>query len=102
MQKVNNQNEFFKEQLGFSEPAVEDTVRQLSYDLKGHVDASLNRSDGDGHLSQLRYRISSNVLHSVDELVDKVENNRYDAALCDTLRALTTIYGDVDPISVKQ
>lgn len=77
-------------------------MRQLSYDLKGHVDASLNRRDGDGHLSQLRYRISSNILHSVDDLVEKVEHNRYDAALCDTLRALVTIYGDEDPISVRQ
>ena len=65
------------------------------------MDASLNRRDGDGYLSQLRYRISSNVLHSVDDLVDKVENNRYDMALTDTLKALVTIYGDVDPISVR-
>lgn len=36
------------------------------------------------------------------DLVYKVENNRYDAALNDTLRALITIYGDPDPISVKQ
>ena len=75
-------------------------MRQLSYDLKGHVDSSLNRADGDGHLSQLRYRISSRVLSQVDDLVTKVENNRYDAALFDALKALVTVYGDPDPIYV--
>ncbi len=69
--------------------------------MKGQVDASLNRSDGDGQLSQLRYKISSRVLSSVDDLVEKVENNRYDAALLDTLRALVAVYGDHDPISVR-
>ena len=34
-------------------------------------------------------------------MIEKVEGNRYDAALCDTLRALVTIYGDPDPISVR-
>lgn len=66
------------------------------------MDASLNRTDGDGHLSQLRYRISSRVLGNIDELVQKVEHNRYDSALYDTLRALVTVYGDPDPISVRQ
>jgi len=70
--------------------------------LKGQVDASLNRTDGDGHLSQLRYRISSRILSQVDDLVEKVESNRYDAALYDTLRALVAVYGDFDPISVRQ
>lgn len=50
----------------------------------------------------LRYRISQRVLYQMDDLVDKVENNRYDAALVDTLRALCTVYGDQDPISVRQ
>ena len=77
-------------------------MRQLSYDLKGHVDASLNRRDGDGHLSQLRHRISTRVLSQVDDLVVKVEQNRYDSALYDALRALVTVYGDPDPISVRQ
>lgn len=36
------------------------------------------------------------------DLVEKVENNRYDAALKDALSALITVYGDPDPISVKQ
>ena len=81
---------------------LEDAIRQLSYDLRGHVDASLNRTDGDGHLSQLRYRISSRVLGNIDELVQKVEHNRYDSALYDALRALVTVYGDPDPISVRQ
>ena len=70
--------------------------------MKGQVDASLNRTDGDGHLSQLRYRISSRILSQVDDLVEKVESNRYDAALYDTLRALVAVYGDFDPISVRQ
>jgi len=34
--------------------------------------------------------------------VDKVENKRYDSALLDTLSALVTIYGDYDPIQVRQ
>ena len=75
-------------------------MRQLSYDLKGHVDSSLNRTDGDGHLSQLRYRISTRVLSQVDDLVTKVENNRYDSALLDALKALVTVYGNPDPIYV--
>jgi len=40
-------------------------------------------------------------LSNVDEMVAKVESHRYDSALCDTLRALVTIYGDEDPISVR-
>jgi hypothetical protein len=42
------------------------------------------------------------VLTNVRDLVEKVEDNRYDAALHDTLRALVTVYGDPDPISVQQ
>ena len=34
--------------------------------------------------------------------MEKVENNRYDSALYDALRALVTVYGDPDPISVRQ
>lgn len=37
----------------------------------------------------------------MDSLVEKVEHNRYDAALCDTLRALVTVYTDEDPIQVR-
>ena len=38
----------------------------------------------------------------MDDLVEKVENNRYDAALQDALRALVTVFGGSDPISVQQ
>ena len=76
-------------------------MRQLSYALKVHVEASLNGSDGDGNLSQMRRKISQNVLYDVDELVAKVESKRYDGALLDTLRALVNIYGDEDPIFVR-
>jgi len=59
---------------------------------------SLNGYSGDGRLSQLRSRISTRVLSNMDDLVEKVEHSRYDAALCDTLRALVTVYSDEDPI----
>ena len=42
------------------------------------------------------------MLSQVDDLVEKVESSRYDAALIDTLRSLNTIYGDPDPIRVRQ
>ena len=38
----------------------------------------------------------------MDDLVEKVETNRYDAALQDTLSALVAVYADHDPISVRQ
>ena len=37
----------------------------------------------------------------MDSLVEKVEHHHYDVALCDTLRALVTVYSDEDPIQVR-
>ena len=47
----------------------------------------------------MKYRISNTALSNVDELVEKVEEKRYDRALCDTLQALMQVYTDPDPIN---
>lgn len=80
---------------------MEEGLKQMSIVLKERVEASLNKMDGDGHLGQLRYQISLRALANIDDIVEKVHNNRFDAALHDTLRALVTVYGETDPISVR-
>jgi len=84
-----------------SEPGIETAVRKLATSLQNRVEASLNGQDGDGHLGQLRYQISSKALVNMEDFVDKVQSNRYDAALYDALRALVTVYSEPDHISVK-
>ena len=73
-------------------------MNQLANDLKGEVNKSLKRENGEGVVSSLKYRISNQVLQDVDGLVTKIEEKRYDSALCDTLKALIQVYTDPDPI----
>ena len=47
----------------------------------------------------MKYRLSNTALSNIDELVEKVEEKRYDSALCDTLQALIQVYTDHDPIN---
>ena len=50
----------------------------------------------------MKYRVSTEALKNTDELVEKIDNHRYDSALCDTLKALITAYNDPDPIGKVQ
>jgi len=108
----------YKEQLGRqqvsdTEAGIEDAVRQLSYDLRGHVNATLASQEDEKsvemdavdvakQLAAVRSRISNRVLGQVvEELVDKVEGRKYDQALYDALRALVTVYGETDSFVVS-
>ena len=108
----------YKEQLGRqqvsdTEACIEDAVRQLSYDLRGHVNATLASQEDEKsvemdavdvakQLAAVRSRISNRVLGQVvEELVDKVEGRKYDQALYDALRALVTVYGETDSFVVS-
>ena len=62
------------------------------------MNKSLKKQNGDGIVSNLKYRISNEVLSNMDKLVEKVDEKRYDSALCDTLKALIQVYTDPDPI----
>lgn len=81
-----------------SEPEIDQTCKDLVRELKTEVNRSLKRQNGEGVVSKMKYRISTEVLRNTDELVEKVESHRYDSALCDTLKALITVYNDPDPI----
>ena len=62
----------------------------------------MKRQNGEGVVSKIKHRISTEVLKNTDELVEKVDAHRYDSALCDTLKALIAVYNDPDPIGKVQ
>ena len=87
-----------REKIGQSEPDLDNTVSTLAQNLKTEVNRSLKGENGNGVVSKLKYRISRDALSDIDNVVEKVEEKRYDSALCDTLKALMQVYTDPDPI----